>query len=441
MFELLTGRLKNAIDKITSSKRLSEKQVNKALREIRLALLEADVEPTVVKNFIKRLREKTLNKEVIRGLNPGETVLKIVYDELVDILGKNPPELKEGVVLFVGLQGTGKTTTIGKLANWLKKQGKKVAVTSTDVRRPAAMLQLKRLAEQVGVPYYDFEGEQNPVEIAKKAVERAKEEGVDYLLLDTAGRLHIDDELMEELQKIKEVTQPSEVIYVADAMQGQEALNILKEFHSRLGLTGVVLTKMDGDARGGLALSVKETLGVPIKFVGVGEKLEDLEPFYPDRMAQRILGLGDIQTLIEKAQSAIPEDEAEALALKVMQGEFTLEDLKKQLEFMTKMGPLDKLLKMVPGIGAYADKIKVDEKLIKRKIAIINSMTPEERRNPAIINLSRKKRIARGSGTSVQEVNRLLKEYKEMKKFLKRFKISNFGRKKGRFPFRLPFPF
>ncbi|HIO41355.1 MAG TPA: signal recognition particle protein, partial [Aquifex sp.] len=254
-------------------------------------------------------------------------------------------------------------------------------------------------------------------------------------------RLHIDDELMEELQKIKEVTQPSEVIYVADAMQGQEALNILKEFHSRLGLTGVVLTKMDGDARGGLALSVKETLGVPIKFVGVGEKLEDLEPFYPDRMAQRILGLGDIQTLIEKAQSAIPEDEAEALALKVMQGEFTLEDLKKQLEFMTKMGPLDKLLKMVPGIGAYADKIKVDEKLIKRKIAIINSMTPEERRNPAIINLSRKKRIARGSGTSVQEVNRLLKEYKEMKKFLKRFKISNFGRKKGRFPFRLPFPF
>ena len=441
MFELLTGRLKSAIDKITSSKRLSEKQVNKALREIRLALLEADVEPTVVKNFIKRLREKTLNKEVIRGLNPGETVLKIVYDELVDILGKNPPELKEGVILFVGLQGTGKTTTIGKLANWLKKQGKKVAVTSTDVRRPAAMLQLKRLAEQVGVPYYDFEGEQNPVEIAKKAVERAKEEGVDYLLLDTAGRLHIDDELMEELQKIKEVTQPSEVIYVADAMQGQEALNILKEFHNRLGLTGVVLTKMDGDARGGLALSVKETLGVPIKFVGVGEKLEDLEPFYPDRMAQRILGLGDIQTLIEKAQNAIPEDEAEALALKVMQGEFTLEDLKKQLEFMTKMGPLDKLLKMVPGIGAYADKIKVDEKLIKRKIAIINSMTPEERRNPAIINLSRKKRIARGSGTSVQEVNRLLKEYKEMKKFLKRFKISNFGRKKGGFPFRLPFPF
>ncbi len=441
MFELLTGRLKNAVDRLTGAKRLSEKQINKSLREIRLALLEADVEPTVVKNFIKRLREKTLNKEIIRGLNPGETVLKIVYDELVDILGKNPPELKEGVVLFVGLQGTGKTTTIGKLANWLKKQGKKVAVTSTDVRRPAAMLQLKRLAEQVGVPYYDFEGEQNPIEIAKKAVQRAKEEGVDYLLLDTAGRLHIDDELMEELQKIKEVTQPSEVIYVADAMQGQEALNILKEFHNRLGLTGVILTKMDGDARGGLALSVKETLGVPIKFIGVGEKLEDLEPFYPDRMAQRILGLGDIQTLIEKAQSAIPEDEAEALALKVMQGEFTLEDLKKQLEFMTKMGPLDKLLKMIPGLGAYADKIKIDERLIKRKIAIINSMTPEERRNPNIINLSRKQRIARGSGTSVQEVNRLLKEYKEMKKILKKFKINNFGRKKGRLPFRFPFPF
>ena len=441
MFELLTGRLKNAVDRLTGAKRLSEKQINKSLREIRLALLEADVEPTVVKNFIKRLREKTLNKEIIKGLNPGETVLKIVYDELVDILGKNPPELKEGVILFVGLQGTGKTTTIGKLANWLKKQGKKVAVTSTDVRRPAAMLQLKRLAEQVGVPYYDFEGEQNPLEIAKKAVQKAKEEGVDYLLLDTAGRLHIDDELMEELQKIKELTQPSEIIYVADAMQGQEALNILKEFHNRLGLTGVILTKMDGDARGGLALSVKETLGVPIKFIGVGEKLEDLEPFYPDRMAQRILGLGDIQTLIEKAQSAIPEDEAEALALKVMQGEFTLEDLKKQLEFMTKMGPLDKLLKMIPGLGAYADKIKIDERLIKRKIAIINSMTPEERRNPNIINLSRKQRIARGSGTSVQEVNRLLKEYKEMKKILKKFKINNFGRKKGRLPFRFPFPF
>jgi len=264
---------------------------------------------------------------------------------------------------------------------------------------------------------------------------------VDYLLLDTAGRLHIDEELMEELKRIKEVTNPSEVIYVADAMQGQEALNILKEFHEKLGLTGVVLTKMDGDARGGLALSVKETVGVPIKFVGVGEKLEDLEPFYPDRMAQRILGLGDLQTLLEKAQKAIPEDEAEALALKVLEGNFTLEDLKKQLEFMLKMGPLDKLLKMVPGLGAYADKIKVDERLIKRKIAIINSMTPEERQNPNIINLSRKQRIARGSGTSVQEVNRLLKEYKEMKKILKRFKIKNFGGKKGRFPFRFPFPF
>jgi signal recognition particle subunit SRP54 len=441
MFELLTGRIKNAVEKLAGSKRLSEKQVNKALREIRLALLEADVEPTVVKNFIKRLREETIGKGVIKGLNPGETVIKIVYDELVKILGENPPELKEGVVLFVGLQGTGKTTTIAKVANWLKEQGKKVAVTSTDVRRPAAMLQLKRLAEQVGVDYYDFEGEKNPIEIAKKAVERAKQEGVDYLLLDTAGRLHIDDELMTELQKIKEVVQPSEIIYVADAMQGQEALNVLKEFHERLGLTGVILTKMDGDARGGLALSVKETIGVPIKFVGVGEKIEDLEPFYPDRMAQRILGLGDLQTLIEKAQKAIPEDEAEELALKVLKGEFTLEDLKKQLEFMLKMGPLDKILKMVPGLGAYADKIKVDEKLIKRKIAIINSMTPEERRNPNIINLSRKQRIARGSGTSVSDVNKLLKEYKQMKKILKQFRMPAKGGRMPRLPFKFPFPF
>jgi signal recognition particle subunit SRP54 len=441
MFELLTGRIKGAIDKLAGAKRLSEKQINKALREIRLALLEADVDPIVVKNFIKRVREKALDQKIIKGLNPGETVIKIVYDELVDILGKNPPELKKETVLFVGLQGTGKTTTIGKIAKWLKEKGYKVAVTSTDVRRPAAMLQLKRLAEQVGVPYYDFEGEQNPLKIAEKAVKKAEEDKVDYLLLDTAGRLHIDEGLMEELKKIKEIVKPSEVTYVADAMQGQEALNVLKEFHNKLGLTGVVLTKMDGDARGGLALSVKETIGVPIKFVGVGEKLEDLEPFYPDRMAQRILGLGDLQTLLEKAQKAIPEDEAEALALKVLEGDFTLEDLKKQLEFMLKMGPLDKLLKMVPGLGAYADKIKVDEKLVKRKIAIINSMTPEERRNPNIINLSRKQRIARGSGTSVQEVNRLLKEYKEMKKTLKRFKIKNFGKKKGGFPFRFPFPF
>jgi signal recognition particle subunit SRP54 len=441
MFELLTGRLKNAVDKLTGSRRLSEKQINKALREIRLALLEADVEPTVVKNFIKRIREKALNKEVIKGLNAGETVIKIVYDELVDILGKNPPELKKGVVLFVGLQGTGKTTTIGKIANWLKKNGSSVAVTSTDIRRPAAMLQLKRLAEQVGVPYYDFEGEKDPIKIAQEAVKKAKENGVDYLLLDTAGRLHIDEELMEELKRIKEVTQPSEVIYVADAMQGQEALNVLKEFHNKLGLTGVVLTKMDGDARGGLALSVKETVGVPIKFVGVGEKIEDLEPFYPDRMAQRILGLGDLQTLIEKAQQAIPEEEAEELAMKVLQGDFTLEDLRKQLQFMLKMGPLDKILKMVPGLGAYADKIKVDEKLIKRKIAIINSMTPEERLRPNIINLSRKQRIAKGSGTSVAEVNKLLKEYKEMKKILKQFKIKGSGAKRGRFPFKSPFPF
>ena len=256
MFELLTGRIKSAVDRLTGAKRLSEKQVNKALREIRLALLEADVDPTVVKNFIKRLREKTLNAEVIKGLNPGETVLKIVYDELTDILGKNPPELKKGVVLFVGLQGTGKTTTIGKLANWLKKEGHSVAVSSTDVRRPAAMLQLKKLAQQVGVPYYDFEDLKDPIKIAEEAVKRAKEEGVDYLLLDTAGRLHIDQELMEELKKIKETVNPSEVIYVADAMQGQEALPILKEFHQNLGLTGVILTKMDGDARGGLALSV-----------------------------------------------------------------------------------------------------------------------------------------------------------------------------------------
>jgi signal recognition particle subunit SRP54 len=440
MFELLTGRIKNALDKLTSSKRLSEKQINKSLREIRLALLEADVDPQVVKNFIKRVREKALNKEIIRGLNAGETVIKIVYDQLVELLGKTHSELKKGTVLFVGLQGTGKTTTIGKIALYLSREkNKNVAVSSTDIRRPAAMEQLKRLCEKINVPFYELQG--NPVEIAKKAKEKAEQEGRDYLLLDTAGRLHIDEELMEELKKIKEVTQPSEIIYVADAMQGQTALEVIKKFHEVLGITGVILTKMDGDARGGLALSIREALGIPIKFIGVGEKLEDIEPFYPERIAQRILGLGDIQTLIEKAQKTIDEDTAQEMALKVLKGEFTLEDMKKQLEFILKMGPLDKLLKLVPGLSAYADKIKVDEKLIKRKIAIINSMTPEERRNPNIINLSRKKRIARGSGTSVSEVNKLLKEYKQMKKMLKNFRMDRFSSLRGKFPFRFPFPF
>ncbi len=425
MLELLTEKFSNALEKLTKARKITEKNVNQVLREIRLALLEADVDYEVAKNFIKRIREKVVGKEVPKNLEPGEFVIKTVYDELVNILGGEKAELKKGTVLFVGLQGTGKTTTIGKLANLLKKQGNSVAVSSTDVRRPAAMLQLQRLAEKVGVPYYSFEEGLSATEIAKRTVQKAKEDKVDYLLLDTAGRLHIDEELMSELEEIKKITNPSEILYVADAMQGQSALEVAKTFHERLGLTGVVLTKMDGDARGGLALSVKEVLGVPIKFIGVGEKIEDLEPFYPDRIAQRILGLGDIQSLVEKAQEVITEDKAQVMATKVMTGEFDLEDLREMLRMIQQMGPLDKLLSMMPGIGAQMKHIKVDEKQFKKIEAIINSMTPEERRNPKIINMSRKKRIARGSGTTVSDVNKVLKRYEEMKKLMK--KLSKAG--------------
>jgi len=439
MLELLTEKFSSALNKLTKARRLTEKTVNQALREIRLALLEADVDYQVTKDFIKRVRNKVLGKEVPKNLSPAEFVVKSVYEELTDILGGEKAELKEGTVLFVGLQGTGKTTTIGKLAHLLKKQGKKVAVASTDLRRPAAVLQLQRLAERVGVPFYAFEGLESPVEIAKEAKRRAREEGVEYLLLDTAGRLHVDEELMEELRAVKEAVKPSEVLYVADAMQGQSALETAKTFHEKLGLTGVVLTKMDGDARGGVALSVKEVLGVPVKFVGVGEKIEDLEPFYPDRVAQRILGLGDVQSLAEKAQEVISEDQAQVMASRVMTGEFDLEDLREMLRMIQRMGPLDKLLGMLPGVGAQLKNVKVDEKQFKRIEAIINSMTPEERRNPRIINMSRKKRIARGSGTTVSEVNKLLKRYEEMRKLMR--KLQRAGGvpqvpKMPRFPFR-----
>ena len=434
MLELLTEKFSGTLSKLKNARKLTDKVINDALRDIRLALLEADVDYEVTKRFLKRVRERALSSEVKRNLSPAEQVITIVYEELVNILGKEKEDLKKGTVLFVGLQGTGKTTTIGKLAHLLKKKGFKVAVSSTDVRRPAAMLQLERLAERVGVPYYSFEEGLSPVELARRAVERAKSEGVDYLLLDTAGRLHVDEELMEELRSIKEEVKPSEIIYVADAMQGQTALETAKTFHELLGLTGVVLTKMDGDARGGLALSVRETLGVPIKFIGVGEKVEDLEPFYPDRVAQRILGLGDIQSLVERAQEVIPEDKAQHLSTKVLAGDFNLEDLRDMLRMIQNMGPLDKLLGMIPGIGAQLKNVKVDEKQFKRIEAIINSMTPQERQNPRIINMSRKKRIARGSGTSISEVNKVLKRYEEMRKVMRKLKGAG-GMPMPKFPF------
>lgn len=438
MLEALTEKFSKAIGRIRDTRKLTEKQINDILRDIRIALIEADVDYEVVKSFLKRVRERALKEDLTKKLSPQDSFLITIYEELVNTLGGEREDLKKGVVLFVGLQGTGKTTTIGKLANYLKDQGFKVCVSSTDVRRPAAMLQLQRLAERIGVPYYSFEESLGAVEIARKVVERAKSEGADYLLLDTAGRLHIDEELMEELKQIKEVVKPSEVLYVADAMQGQSALDAARTFHSILGLTGIVLTKMDGDARGGVALSVKEALGVGVKFIGVGERIEDIEPFYPDRIAQRILGLGDIQTLMEKASKVISEDEAQVMAYKVLKGEFDLEDMLKQIRAIRSMGPLEQLLGMLPGIGTYLKGIKIEDKKLKKTEAIILSMTKQERKNPHIINLSRKQRIAKGSGTTVSDVNKVLKEYEETKKAIKRL-IKNV---KGvpQLP-KLPFPF
>ncbi len=432
----MTEKFAGTLNKLKKARKLTDKVVNDALRDIRLALLEADVDYTVTKSFLKRVRERALSAEIKKNLSPAEQVITIVYEELVNILGKEKEDLGKGTVLFVGLQGTGKTTTIGKIANLLKKKGARVAVSSTDVRRPAAMLQLERLAERVGVPYYAFGEGLTAVEIAERAVRRAREEGADYLLLDTAGRLHIDEELMGELREIRERVRPSEILYVADAMQGQTALETARTFHETLSLTGVVLTKMDGDARGGLALSVRETLGVPIKFIGVGEKVEDIEPFYPDRIAQRILGLGDIQSLVERAQEVITEDRAQELSTRVMAGDFNLEDLREMIRMIRNMGPLDKLLGMIPGIGAQIKSIKVDESQFRKIEAIINSMTPEERQNPRIINMSRKKRIARGSGTSVSDVNKVLKRYEEMRKMMRKMKGAA-GLPVPKFPFRM----
>ncbi|MDW8095359.1 MAG: signal recognition particle protein [Aquificaceae bacterium] len=420
MLELLTEKFGKAIGRLRDTRKLTEKQVNDILRDVRTALLEADVDYDVVKSFIKRVREKAINQDLSKSPSPQDSFLVSIYEELVETLGGQKKDLEKGTVLFVGLQGTGKTTSIGKLSYYLKEKGYKVAVSSTDVRRPAAMLQLQRLAEKVQVDYYGFEEGLTALEIAKRAYERSKRDGVDYLLLDTAGRLHVDEELMEELRRIKELVKPSEVIYVADAMQGQSALESARTFHQLLGLTGVLLTKMDGDAKGGVALSVKEALGVSVKFIGVGEKIEDIEPFYPDRIAQRILGLGDIQSLLEKVQKAIPDDEAQVMAYRVMKGEFDLEDLLKQIRFIKSMGPLDKLLGMLPGIGAELKHVKINENMFKKMEAIILSMTKQERRNPKIINMSRKQRIAKGSGTTVSDVNKVLKEYEEMKKAMKR---------------------
>jgi signal recognition particle subunit SRP54 len=424
MFDSLSTRIQGVFNSLRGEVRLTPELVETALREIRLALLEADVNFKVVKAFIDRVRDQAMDQAVLKSLTPGQQVIKIVRDALLALFGDAEGGLRKEaptprVVLLLGLQGSGKTTTSGKLAKWLSRQGRHPLMVSTDVRRPAAIHQLSVLGEQADLRVHAPET-MDPVARAKGALAEARAKGFDTVIVDTAGRLHIDDELMEELTAIKDAVQPSDLLYVADAMTGQDAIKSAGEFNRRVGVTGVVLTKLDGDARGGAALSVVSVVGVPIAFVGSGERLEDLELFHPDRIVSRMLGMGDVLSLIEKAEQAIDENEAQELEEKLRRNDFTLDDFRKQLKTIRRMGPLESILGMIPGLGQLKElaENKPDEKQMGRVEAIISSMTPEERRNDRIINGSRRKRIAAGSGTSVEEVNRLLKQFIEMKKVL-----------------------
>jgi signal recognition particle subunit SRP54 len=427
MFESLSTRIQDTFQSLRGEVRLTEDHVETALREIRMALLEADVNFKVVKAFIDRVRDKAMDQTVLKSLSPGQQVIKIVRDEMLALFGdaeggltKDAPTPR--IVLLLGLQGSGKTTTSGKLGKWLTRQGRHPLMVSTDVRRPAAIQQLSVVGEKAEVRVYETDS-MDPVARAKGALAEARAKGFDTVIVDTAGRLHIDDDLMEELQAIKDAVDPSDLLYVADSMTGQDAIKSAGEFNRRVGVTGVVLTKLDGDARGGAALSVVSVVGVPIAFVGSGERIEDLELFHPDRIVSRMLGMGDVLSLIEKAEQAIDQDEAEELEEKLRKNAFTLDDFRKQLKTIRKMGPLESILGMIPGLGSMKELAnnKPDEKQMGRVEAIICSMTAEERRNDKIINGSRRKRIAKGSGTSVEDVNRLLKQFTEMKKVLQMF--------------------
>jgi signal recognition particle subunit SRP54 len=426
MFDSLSNRLQDVFKSLRGQGRLTPENIEAALREIRLALLEADVNFKVVKAFVDRVRDRAMEEEVLKSLTASQTVVKIVRDEMLALFGDSQGGLttttrRPRVVILLGLQGAGKTTTAGKLAKWLTQQGKHPLLVSTDVKRPAAIQQLNVVGQKASVRVHDPAGELDPVSRAKSAVAEAGNLGFDVVIVDSAGRLHIDDDLMAELVAIKAATDPSDLLYVADAMTGQDAIKSAGEFNRRVGVTGVVLTKLDGDARGGAALSVVSVVGVPIAFVGSGERLEDLEPFHPDRIVSRVLGMGDVLSLIERAEAAIDRDDAERLEEKIRANEFTLEDFRDQLKTIRKMGPLEQIMGMLPGLGgmkALAEN-KPDEKQISRVEAIISSMTPEERRKQHLINGSRRKRIAKGSGTSVEEVNRLLKQFVQMQKMLK----------------------
>ena len=430
MFESLGDRLQNVLHKVKGYGKITEDNISDMMREIRLALLEADVNYKVVKEFTNSVKEKALGEEVASSINPGDLFVKIVKDELVELLGgeSKPLNLKgnPASLMLVGLQGSGKTTTIAKLANFLrKKHSKKPLLVACDVYRPAAIDQLKQLGKQLNIEVYE-EGKKDPVEIASNAFKYAKENGYDYVLIDTAGRLHIDDELMDELVRIKDTVKPDEILLVIDAMMGQDAINVITGFNETLPLSGVILTKLDGDTRGGVALSVRHLTNVPIKFIGVSEKLDGLDFFDPERAAGRILGMGDIVSLVEKATEAIDEKEAEKAAKRMQQGKFDLEDFLSTMKQIKKLGPLENLLKLIPGAKKMGiNDIKIDPKQMAHIEAIVLSMTPKERRNPDIIKASRKTRIASGSGTSVQEVNRLLQQFDQMKKMMKQMTNGN----------------
>ena len=429
-FESLTERMQNIFKKMRGQAHITESNMDEMLREVRLALLEADVNYKVVKEFVGNVKEKAIGQKVLTKLSPGEMFVKIVKDELVDLLGGEKKDLNINgnpcILMLVGLQGSGKTTTIGKLGNLLRKKYKKnPLLVACDVYRPAAIDQLKQLGKELNITVYS-EKIKDPVTISKNALKFAKENNYDYVLIDTAGRLHIDESLMQELQNINSEIKPQEVLLVIDSMIGQDAVNVINGFNEKLPLTGAILTKLDGDTRGGAALSIRHLTNVPIKFIGVSEKMDGLEEFYPERMATRILGMGDIMTMLEKAESVIDQDEALRAAKKMQKGNFDLEDFLGQLKQIKKLGPLENIMKMLPGVPKEVKNAKIDPKDLAHVEAIIQSMTKEERRNPSILKASRKIRIAKGSARSVEEVNRLLKQFEQMKMMMKQFNKGNF---------------
>ncbi|MCC5912005.1 MAG: signal recognition particle protein [Clostridiaceae bacterium] len=447
VFEGLADKLQGTLKKLKGKGKLTEKDVTEAMREVKMALLEADVNFKVVKDFVKKVKERAIGVEVLESLTPGQQVIKIVNEELTTLMGETQSKLTFAskpptIIMLVGLQGAGKTTTSGKLAGLLKKQGKRPLLIAGDIYRPAAIKQLQVVGSQVDVPVFTMGDKHSPVDIVKAGVEHGKSHGNDTIIIDTAGRLHINEELMGELEDVKATTKPHEILLVVDSMTGQDAVNVAEEFNTKLGIDGVILTKLDGDTRGGAALSVRAVTNKPIKFAGLGEKLEDLEPFHPDRMASRILGMGDMLSLIEKAQASFDADKAKDLHNKIKTQQFTFEDFLDQLQQVKNMGPLSQILEMIPGGGGKQLKnLEVDEKELVHIQAIIQSMTKEERLNPSIINGSRRKRIAKGSGTSVQQVNRLIKQFDQTRKMMKQFTDMEKSMKKGGGGGKFKFPF